>query len=338
MMNRWLDGSRVVAALCIFYYHVGIFVPLPLAAEGEYAVSAFIVLAMASAIAFSLPKREGVLKPGAYLLDKVVRLMPIYWAVNAAGFAASFAVPSKLGRPFTVSELLLSCLGLSEYVRERYISEVFWFIPFILQMYVLIALLAPHLARVRWAWSLPLAFAVMAIGIEGTLRLRPDSVEIVRNWSPLLRLPDVCLGAIVGRWIAGQVSGAELARLVAYYAVLAAGFAGGAWGGGGVRAYLYLLPLQGLAVTLAIMGLAWAVTRGFAAARDAAAWRLLGRATYPFYLIHGLGVAFVFHRGGASALVWLSYLAGCVAAAVALDQAFARLPLLWRRPADRAMG
>ena len=325
-IGLWLDCARVLAALAICYYHLGLFLPLPLSAEGEYAVATFLLLAISSAVAFSLPK-HAALNPWSYLGARLGRLLPLYVFVNVSIYAASFFIPSKLGRPFTVIELVLSSLGLSQYFGHRYLSEVFWFVPFVIQVYVLIAFGHRGIERLRGWWLLPAAFVLYWLEILAAEIWTAHPHQIIRDWSPLLRPAEVLFSVQGGLWLTGRLPDRAFAgRLVLYTALAGILAALGAWqGGAGELTYLYMLPLHGLVVSLVILGAAWLCAR--LVASDAAGWwRRLGRATYPFYLIHGMAIAAIFHRFGASPGVWLGYLVVCVAAALTLDAVFSYRP------------
>ncbi len=314
-----LDRIRVLAALAVFYLHIGLNLHLPLSDYGEYAVTTFLMMAIVSAVAFSLPKRQDEWQPGRYLITRLGRLMPLYVFVNLVIYAISFAVPSRLGRPFSGGELLLSCLGVSQYVRARYLSTVFWFIPFIVQVYFLIAIGQRSIDRLRAWWCLPAAFALLWLEILGMRFVETaDPITILRNWSPLFRPTELVLGAQGGLWLAGRLNNQEFAGRIGWYAALAGLLALGCRQPLG---YAYTLPLYGGIVTVLIVGVTWLTTRepGAAARRF---WRRLGRATYPFYLIHGVPILFLFHHFGRSPAVWVADLVGCALAALVLDAVF----------------
>lgn len=323
-MSLTLDLARILAALAVFYYHIGLNLRLPLSGEGEYAVTTFLLLAIASAVAFSLPKRQGTLRAGPYLAARLSRLLPLYLFVNLAVYAISFVVPSNLGRPFTVGELALSCLGVSQYFGTRYLSLVFWFIPFIVQVYVLIAFEHRHIEKLRAWWLVPAAFALLYGEIRLVEAVSADPQTVLRNWSPLLRPAEVLLGVQGGLWMTGRLTNREIALRAGLFGVLACVLALGARTDPGL-AYIHTLPLHGFLVTVAILavagGAAWIIAH-WPQMTAVPLWRRLGRATYPFYLIHGLAILFLFHRFGRSPAVWWGYAVFCAVAAVALDAIF----------------
>jgi peptidoglycan/LPS O-acetylase OafA/YrhL len=326
-MSIVLDRARVLAALAIFYYHIGLNLRLPLSGWGEYSVTTFLLLAIMAAVAFSLPKYANELRPGPYLWARLGRLMPLYLFVNVAVYGISFVVPSRLGRPFTVGELLLSSLGLSQYFGYRYLSLVFWFIPFIIQVYVLIAFGNAYIERLRNWWWLPVAFGLFWLEILVVGAVSQQPLSVLRNWSPLFRPAEMLLGVQSGLWMTGRLPGRAFAGQLGLYAGLSGLLACGAIYDQRL-AYAYTLPLSGAIVTAAVVGVAWLLGRG-PQVISAPLWRRLGRATYPFYLIHGLAILFLFHRFGSSAAIWLGYAACCALAALALDAMFS----VRRRPA-----
>jgi peptidoglycan/LPS O-acetylase OafA/YrhL len=319
-MNLALDLARILAALCIFWFHAGLFIPLPLSAYGEYAVSTFILLAVASAVAFSLPKRTGLGPACHYLGRRIARLMPFYLFINVVVFAISQALPSKLGRPFTFDEFALSSLGLSQYFGRRYLSEVFWFLPFIFQIYLLLALIYPLLTRIAWKAAIPVTFLITWALQPALAHLGGNGVLIMRDWSPLFRLPETILGLMTGLWIVEKLSSRAFVENLALYLLAAILFAGCAPLEPAFT-YTFWLPLNGLCVTLVIVAAAVGLSY-LLAQLPGATFRTLGRATYPFFLIHGLGMATIYRRVGSSPSAWMAYFVACIAASLALDRLF----------------
>ena len=314
-----LDCARIVAALAVFYYHIGLHLRLPFSDEGDYAVTTFLLLAIVSAVAFSLPK-NAALRPGFYLAARLGRLMPLYVCVNIFIYATSFFIPSQLGRPFTAVEFVLSSLGLSQYFGSRYLSTVFWFVPFIIQVYVLIAFGHRFIERLRGWWCVPVAFLLFWVELLAVEAWNLQFATTLLGWTPLCRPAEMLLGVQGGLWLTGRLPGPAFASRIGLYAAMSGVLALGGWQGGEM-AYAYTLPFIGLLVTFAILGVAWLFAHVVPAAL-AGLGRRLGRATYPFYLIHGLAIASIFHRFGRSPGVWLGYLVFCVSAALAIDAVF----------------
>ena len=329
-LGRLTDVMRIVSAVLIFYYHAGIYVCLPLSAYGDFAVNTFIILAIVATFAFS---RAGE-QPGfaAYMWSRVKRIFPMYISINLVIFAASYVYPSRLGQPFTGRQFMFSSLALSQLFNQRFLSEVFWFVPFILQVYVIIALLRRHLMRLHWPAFFIIAFAISALEISLLAQVMGDALIETRKWSPLLRLPEFGFGVITAALLARAVTGRAFIFYVAIYGLLAVLLACVGSAIPNAR-YLFMLPLNGLIVTIAI-----AITSAlllFVIERvsiSTSALRSAGRATFPFFLIHGIGLRFVDARWHSQTAAWLAYLFACMVAAVALEfmfgAAFARKPVL----------
>ena len=127
-----------MAVTAIFYFHVGVNTHYPLSQYGHYAVGFFIVLAGVAYLNFSRTRVTDLRTCLHYFFNRLWALFPIFLAVNLLIFAASYVYPSGLGRPYSAGELVLSSLGLSQYFGYRYLSVVMWFVPFILQVYLLL--------------------------------------------------------------------------------------------------------------------------------------------------------------------------------------------------------
>ncbi len=332
-----MDLMRVVSALLIFYYHAGILIYLPLSRFGDYAVSTFIVLAVVASM--SLGKRTDDVTFWEYLSRRLKRIFPLYLTINLLIFAASYLSPSRLGRPYSIGELLLSTFGLSQYFAHPYLSEVFWFIPFIVQVYVIIAAFGKRLLELNWVVFFAAGICVSGISIFILNSVMGDNLSEMRKWSPLLRLPEVGFGFMTAAVLSGVLSIKRYAGYVLIYlgfvAILACGSLVAPR-----AAYLFSYPLVGLAVTAGVtaigLGLRWVVD---AVGVSPDLLRFLGRATFPFFLIHGAGMRFIHHKYDAQALAWAGYLLACIGAAIIFEFIFSaltkqRLPrvgMVWRK-------
>ncbi len=194
-----VDLGRVLAVTAIFYFHVGVNTHYPLSQYGHFAVGFFIVLAGLAYMCFS---RTHVTNTGSYFRyfgDRLLALFPIFIIVNLLIFAASYVYPSGLGRPYNAVELILSSLGLSQYFGYRYLSVVMWFVPFILQVYLLLPLIEWLLSRIQPVIVLIAAFLFsFALTIPVCVYFPDKAEEICVNWSPIFRLPEVVLGVFLG--------------------------------------------------------------------------------------------------------------------------------------------
>ena len=194
-----VDLGRALAVTAIFYFHVGVNTHYPLSQYGHFAVGFFIVLAGVAYLCFS---RTHVTDHGSYFRyfgDRLLALFPVFIIVNLLIFAASYVYPSGLGRPYTLVELILSSLGLSQYFGYRYLSVVMWFVPFILQVYLLLPLIEWLLSRIQPVIVLIAAFLLsfaLMIPVCVYFPIRPGRFAV--NWSPIFRLPEVVLGVFLG--------------------------------------------------------------------------------------------------------------------------------------------
>lgn len=319
-LARLSDIMRIISALLIFYYHAGLFVTLPLSRYGDFAVNTFIMLAIVASIAFTRAKTE----PGLaeYMWRRVKRIFPLYFSINIAIFAASYLYPSRLGQPFTFRQFLLSSTGLSIVFGDRFLSEVFWFIPFIFQVYLVLGFFGNRLLRLNWRPLVLAALVVSAIEIILLSRLMGEGLIETRKWSPLLRLPELLFGLMTAAAAANVVAFPEYLANVAFYSAGAIALGCSAFLIPHA-AYLFMLPLNGVIVTAVITALSAAILLVFASAGiSTSALRFAGRATFPFFLIHGIGLRFIDSRWHSQTLAWLGYLATCIAAAVVLELIF----------------
>ena len=319
-LGRLMDLMRIVAALLIFYYHAGLLLHLPLSRFGDHAVSTFIVLAIVASMALGKSAEQG--SAASYLWRRIKRLFPMFFLINVAIFAASHLYPSRLGRPYSFWQLLLSAFGLSQYVGQPYLSEVFWFIPFILQVYVIIAFFGRRLLELNWKFLFAVGALVSAVAIWRLSNVMNDNLFEMRKWSPLLRLPEVGFGLMTAAFIGRVLQFHRYCWNLLFYGVITALLACGSFLVPRA-AYLFCYPLTGLVVTLIVAGTAAGVlfvTEPLGVSSEAL--RFLGRATFPFFLIHGVGMRFVNSRYDGRILPWCAYFSACVVAAIVLEFAF----------------
>jgi peptidoglycan/LPS O-acetylase OafA/YrhL len=277
-------------------------------------------MAIVASIAFTSATSSPSL--AAYLWRRIVRIFPLYLTINAAIFGASFLYPSRLGQPFTLREFALSSAGLSLLFGERFLSEVFWFIPFIFQIYVVLGLGGKRLLRLPWRGAFLLAFVVSACEIVLLSRIIPDALIETRKWSPLLRLPELLFGLMTAATLSHVLPAREFFLNIVVYGALCSLLALGA-----VlipaASYLFALPLHGLIVTIVVTLLSSAALLLVNKAHLATTTlRFIGRATFPFFLIHGVGLRFVDAHWHSRPSAWLAYLAACLLGAGVLEMIF----------------
>jgi peptidoglycan/LPS O-acetylase OafA/YrhL len=89
-----------------------------------------------------------------------------------------------------------------------------------------------------------------------------------------------------------------------------------------------LLPLKGLVVFLVLVAVVAGILP-FIKNEQSGILALFGRAAFPFFLLHGIGVRFMSEKFGRNTLPWIFYFVLCWAAAIVLILALERI---LRRP------
>jgi peptidoglycan/LPS O-acetylase OafA/YrhL len=314
-----VDLGRALAVTAIFYFHVGVNTHYRLSQYGHYGVGYFIVLAGVTYLSFSRTKVTDLRSYFQYFGNRVLALFPIYLIVNLIIFASSYIYPSGLGRPFTVLELILSSLGLSQYFGYRYLSVVMWFVPFILQVYLLLPLVERLLARIHPVIVLLAAFLLSCECTMPVCIYYPwKAIEICCSWSPIFRLPEVVFGVFLGMVLSQRVRLSSAILFPAVYAIAGYCLMQSAEifpMPGPISA----LPWAGLMLGVLITVIAVLLFAFFSWSIQLRSYRLLGNASFPFFLIHGVAIRFVYAKFGANIIAWLVYfvLCWCVAIAIA---------------------
>ncbi len=323
MLSKITNLGRIIGASAIFYYHVGLVTTYRFSEWGEYAVACFIMISGVAYTCFSSVQPDDLPSYHRYLVGRFKAVFPMFVVINVVIFLLSFFYPSALGRPFSFLELVLSSAGLSQYFGFRFLSKVMWFIPFILQAYLLFPFLVGLLKRIPAPWIVLAAFAFSLAATSAVFLYRPQSaLEICRNWSVLFRLPETCLGLIIGQTICQQRNlKAGYAALLLFSLVSCVLATAVAPRFGPDAIYVLSLPWRGLLVTLVVVALssvAMVITRKPALNLI----RLLSTASFPFFLLHGIAILFVYHHVGAAKAAWLGYFLFCWAEAIALTLTF----------------
>jgi peptidoglycan/LPS O-acetylase OafA/YrhL len=195
-----------------------------------------------------------------------------------------------------------------------------WFIPFVLQVYLILPLLAKRPVRL---WAIPAAFLISGGACALVYVLQPATPEhayaICRNWSPIFRLPEVIVGWLLGR--ARTLT--EVTVPVSLYILCCAAVAVLA-GYCPQASPTILLPLKG-AVAFVVLGTLGAAILPLVKNHAAGAVALLGRASFPFFLLHGPGIVFMGSKFGANVLPWVLYFVLCWIGAVLFTVALERM-------------
>jgi peptidoglycan/LPS O-acetylase OafA/YrhL len=322
MVSRVSDFGRFFGASAIFYFHME---NNSLAKWGEFAVAFFIILAGVAYTGFTSIKPTDLASYKRYIGTRLKAIFPIFIIINLGIYIASHFYPSALGRPFTFMEFLLSSSGLSQYFGYRYLSLVMWFIPFIIQAYFLFPFIDNCLNRVSGVLIIVVAFAVSLSFIALVFWCWPArAYHICRDWSVIFRLPEVCLGPILGRWIFYRQSFKSAITALVTFAVLSFIIATFGRLYFDQQAYILSLPWKGLIVTAIIVIASIVTTIILTPVRDQRFIRLLGTASFLFYLAHGVAIGFIFHRFGTRPLAWVAYFILCWCASIIFTVAFQR--------------
>jgi peptidoglycan/LPS O-acetylase OafA/YrhL len=321
-----VDLGRALAVTAIFYFHVGVNTHYPLSQYGHFAVGFFIVLAGLAYMCFS---RTHVSDRGSYLRyfgDRLLALFPIFIIVNILIFAASYVYPSGLGRPYNVGELILSSLGLSQYFGYRYLSVVMWFVPFILQVYLLLPIIERLLARIPPVIVLIVAFLLsFELTMIVSVQYPWKALEICCSWSPIFRLPEVVLGVFLGMVFSKH---ARLPGGIVFLAVyIVASFclmqSANYYP---IPEIVAALPWAGLLLGVLITVIAVLMFVALSWSAHIRSFRLLGNASFPFFLIHGIAIRFIYAKFGTNVLAWIAYFLVCWCFSIILALLDRRLP------------
>jgi peptidoglycan/LPS O-acetylase OafA/YrhL len=136
---------------------------------------------------------------------------------------------------------------------------------------------------------------------EWTLRL------VCKNWSPIFRLPEVCAGLILARAV--LTPGQSRAGMLALLVFGGLSFAASSLKSAGVGLLVYL-PWGGFIVPLVIFFMSGLISPAFRAVKPG--WfRLLGLASFPFFLFHAAPLIAISHRFGNHPLIWALYFVAC---------------------------
>jgi peptidoglycan/LPS O-acetylase OafA/YrhL len=332
--SRTLDIGRILGASTIFYFHIGLSGRYPLSSYGEYAVEYFVMLAGIAYILFSRSKPSGPSEYFDYMKKRLAALFPMFLLVNLVIYLGGFLYPSSLGRPFRFIEFLASAAGVSQYFGWKYMSTVMWFMPFIMQVYLLFPLVDWTARRVN-----PVVLVLIAFGLSYLLaQAAPLLVKsdfqlrlVCKNWSPVFRLPEVCVGIILGRIVLTRRGHWSGILAVAVYGILSLPVC--LLPPANTRSLFYM-PWGGFVVPAVLFG-ASALLSPVLRATNAKWVRVLGLSSFPFFLLHAAPLTAISRRFQDQATVWVAYYLACWLVAIALTlflaQAKNRLAGGWHR-------
>ncbi len=313
------DLGRILAITAIFYYHVGISAGYAFSAWGEYGVSCFIIFSAFSYFYFSSVRPHDAPSYWKFFFRRLRSIFPLFLVVNVALFGVSFFYPSATGERFSLLDFLLSTSGLSQYLGFRYLTRTMWFIPFIVQAYLLLPWLDRAIDKLRPSLGLAAAYALSAsLSIVVFVLWPAQASEICRNWSPVFRLPELVLGAIIGQALANQITRRETTIAVLIYILGAALARFGPRFADPSEEYISSLTWNGLCATAAILAVAGSIHWALRRLDRRPDFRTWGQASFGFFLIHGAGILFVYRHFGGQPLPWIVYYFVCWIIALAL--------------------
>jgi len=320
-----MDVSRILASIAIFYFHVGLYCQIPFSLYGQQAVEYFIFLAGISYVLFSKSKPSRFKELADYLFKRFISLFPVYLMINVGIYLGSFLYPPNLGRPFTVLEFLASTAGISQYLGSHYMTTPMWFIPFIMQVYLLLPLVDWILRRANAVLVIIAATSIsylLVLWFSVLIHTNPGYVfQICKCGSPIFRLPDVCVGVIAGQIMLpgarGRLAGLGAILLFGFLSWLS-GLAPDKFGFG-----MFHLPFSGFVTPGVLYGLTFICLPIFRLMGNKLL-RLLGRATLPFFLVQCAALTAVSHKFGQHPVIWVPYFFVCcilaISITVGLDQ------------------
>lgn len=183
-----LDELKGLAILLVVLYHAGGVLRWSNFLHGDLGVDIFVIL---SGIGLSLGAREET--PATFLRRRFLRLMPAYWLVLTAYWAAN---THWLQHHYTPANLALHYLGIHGWFGDAYamsINDSFWFITLILTLYLIycaVRSLTGDLGRLLFvgaAFSCVFACLLFATGQAGSFGHLG------------LRVPGFFLGLLIGQ-------------------------------------------------------------------------------------------------------------------------------------------
>ena len=279
-----LQYLRGVAALMVVYFHAvgpverltGVVLPVSISASG---VDLFFVL---SGCVMWLSTHGKAVGPGQFLLNRLVRIAPLYWILTLLVAGLALAAPGLLrSTAFDPAHLVASLLFLP-WPNPRYpglfpVIIPGWTLNYEMFFYAVFALMLPF----RPAWRIAGVLAVLC-GFVLAGRAVPPGPGAVAFYTNAIML-EFGLGVLVGALFTSRLPVPPAAALAAAMLGLGLLFA--------LDGALPPLLATGLPAALVVGGLALyergAAVPGFGPARH------LGDASYALYLSHPLALGFV---------------------------------------------
>ena len=314
---------RAVAAILVVLFHITAIFPgaLPLFDAGQAGVDIFFVI---SGLVMWLTGRQA--GAGSFMLRRILRIVPLYWAVTLFAALISFSGGLSVGIDVPLVDLIrsLTFIAYENPGATPPVSPIVgpgWTLNLEMFFYLLFAL------ALAWArvWLVP----VMVLGLVGLALLGASLAPLgpVAGFYLQDIIVEFALGILLGRWITGGAwfPGAGLSGLI-----LVAGLI---WIFAGVMPSEYRLIGWGVGAVLIVTGV---VGLESLLARAPQLWlKLLGDASYAIYLVHVITIGIVgrvwnglgLTSGGLSDLVILAI---CLLAGITVH-------LLFEKPVGRVL-
>ncbi|MBS0124927.1 acyltransferase family protein [Thetidibacter halocola] len=269
---RFVAAGMVLIAHVSFFVHHRVDTDVRILGEVAQGVALFFVI---SGFIMTVTASPHSGEPGFvryFALSRLIRIVPLYWAVNAAKLLGFVLVPGMIAANPTVSNVVYSLLFLPAKNADGNIEAFYgvgWSLNFEMAFYALFAL-ALLLGKRPTRFTIPILLAAGALSFLKT-EAWPTAAYLL---SPALF--NFVWGILIGEW---YLSGRKLPVPIAV-ALIAAGTA---------ATFVPLAALQGLLVTKVHMG---AIVLGFVALEDRIGQAIpklltfLGDASYSLYLTH----------------------------------------------------
>ncbi|RKI02874.1 acyltransferase [Corallococcus sp. AB030] len=320
-----LDALRGFAALAVALYHFtaeysdlyGHTVPLWEMRFGKYGVQLFFAIS-GFVILMSLERVE---RARDFVWSRAARLYPSYWTAVALTFTGVtlFGLPE---REFSLQTALVNLTMFHEFLRVPHVDTVYWTLTIELSFYLLMFVLAYTRALPR---IIPIFIVLVVLQTLAELAAQSLGVTFLARLASRPHLQYFALGVLAFKQSRGEVSRPSALVLVAVsfaHEVLV-----------GSEAPALVFPV--------VLGLAYALSKGWLRWLT---WRpllFMGFISYPFYLVHQNIGYVIIRRLEASAwrpeaAIAVALVAGFVLAIVityGVEQPALRAFRQWRRKA-----
>jgi peptidoglycan/LPS O-acetylase OafA/YrhL len=187
-----------------------------------------------------------------------------------------------------------------------------------LQVYLLLPLIERLLARIPPVIVLIVAFLLsFELTMIVSVQYPWKAIEICCSWSPIFRLPEVVLGVFLGMLFSQRARLPSGIVFLAVYIVASFCLLQSA-NYYPIPEVVAALPCAGLILGVLITVIAVLMFVALSWSIHIRSFRLLGNASFPFFLIHGVAIRFIYAKFGANVFIWLGYFLVCWCASIIL--------------------